>query len=92
MTKQQEKTIETLKQEISYLEQKNNQYKDELVRLQTIVDDYFFNSPEYRGTKDKLVVGSEWECVADCYASSNFFVKGLPASSSFTSFYNSHNF
>ena len=58
MTKQQEKTIELLKQEIAYLEERNKQLKDAVNHLQPIVNKCFLNSSDYR--KRFLTVGSEW--------------------------------
>ena len=74
MTKQQEKTIELLKQEIAYLEERNKQLKDAVNHLQPIVNKCFLNSSDYR--KRFLTVGSEWECVITCHSSTFLYVVG----------------
>ena len=69
MNKQQQKTIESLKNQLAELQEKNDDFKRTIHHLQPIVDNAFLNSPVYR--KRFLTVGSEWECIADCYVSAS---------------------
>ena len=75
MSKQQEQKIKSLEEQIAYLEEKKSQYKDVIHHLQPIVDKCFLNSSDYR--KRFLTVGSEWECVADCYGEHSAYRVGI---------------
>ena len=49
---------------------------DLFVELFNTLDDILAEKIEFESRKDKLIVGSEWECVVECYGAFNFIGVG----------------
>ena len=49
---------------------------DEMIAYSKLLQELVDKEIELESRKDKLVVGSEWECVAECRAPSQLFKKG----------------